>query len=120
MDYEVKADPLEAAFEAAVVPAAILRPQLAAGDTANPARSAFVEGYLRKGREVELKSFAGNVPADGGYAVPKEIDAVIDATLKSISPNVSDNGRGSAPEALQRSTRQMVRSLRRALSEVES
>lgn len=86
MDYEVKADPLEAAFEAAVVPAAILRPQLAAGDAADPARSAFVEGYLRKGREVELKSFAGNVPADGGYAVPKEIDAVIDATLKSISP----------------------------------
>lgn len=86
MDYEVKADPLEAAFEAAVVPAAILRPQLAAGDAADPARSAFVEGYLRKGREVELKSFAGNVPADGGYAVPKEIDAVIDTTLKSISP----------------------------------
>ena len=86
MDYEVKADPLEAAFEAAVIPAAVVRPQLAAGNVADPARSAFVEGYLRKGREVELKSFAGNVPADGGYAVPKEIDAVIDATLKSISP----------------------------------
>lgn len=41
---------------------------------------------MRKGREVELKSFAGNVSADGGYAVPKEIDAVIDAALKSISP----------------------------------
>lgn len=86
MDYEVKADPLEAAFEAAVVPAAVVRPQLAGADTVDPARSAFVEGYLRKGREVELKSFAGNVPADGGYAVPREIDAVIDATLKSISP----------------------------------
>ncbi|HMS21601.1 phage major capsid protein [uncultured Sphingorhabdus sp.] len=86
MDYEVKADPLEAAFEAAVIPAAVVRPQLAAGNVTDPARSAFVEGYLRKGREVELKSFAGNVPADGGYAVPKEIDAVIDATLKAISP----------------------------------
>lgn len=86
MDYEVKADPLEAAFSAAVVPAAVLRPQLAAGDAADLARSAFVEGYLRKGREVELKSFAGNVPADGGYAVPREIDAVIDATLRAISP----------------------------------
>lgn len=86
MDYEVKADPLEAAFEAAVIPAAVVRPQLAACDAVDPARSAFVEGYLRKGREVELKSFAGNVPADGGYAVPREIDAVIDATLKSISP----------------------------------
>ncbi len=86
MDYEVKADPLEAAFEAAVIPAAVVRPHLAAGNAADPARSAFVEGYLRKGREIELKSFAGNVPTDGGYAVPKEIDAVIDATLKSISP----------------------------------
>jgi HK97 family phage major capsid protein len=86
MDYEVKADPLDAAFKAAVIPAAVVRPQLAAGDAVDPARSAFVEGYLRKGREVELKSFAGNVPADGGYAVPREIDAVIDATLKSISP----------------------------------
>lgn len=38
----------------------------------------------------------------------------------NLTVNVSDNGRGSAPEALQRSTRQMVRSLRRALSEVES
>ncbi|RDV06075.1 phage major capsid protein [Sphingorhabdus pulchriflava] len=86
MDYEVKADPLEAAFDAAVIPAAVVRPQLAAGNMADPARSAFVEGYLRKGHEVELKSFAGNEPADGGYAVPKEIDAVIDATLKAISP----------------------------------
>lgn len=86
MDYEVKADPLAAAFDTAVVPPAVLRPQLAGGDGGDPARSAFVEGYLRKGREVELKSFAGNVSADGGYAVPKEIDAVIDAALKSISP----------------------------------
>lgn len=36
-----------------------------------------------------------------------------------LTVNVSDNGRGSAPEALQRSTRQMVRSLRRALAETE-
>lgn len=86
MDYEVKADPLAAAFDVAVVPAAIVRPQLAGGNAADPARSAFIEGYVRKGREVELKSFAGNVPADGGYAVPKEIDAVIDAALKAISP----------------------------------
>jgi HK97 family phage major capsid protein len=87
MDYEVKADPLEAAFEAVGSTAEpVLRPQLAGVDAANPARSAFVEGYVRKGREVELKSFAGNVPADGGFAVPKEIDEVIDATLKSISP----------------------------------
>lgn len=41
---------------------------------------------LRKGGEVELKSFAGNVPTDGDCVMPKEIYAVIDATLKSISP----------------------------------
>lgn len=38
----------------------------------------------------------------------------------NLTVNVSDHGRGSAPEALQRSTRQMVRSLRRALAESES
>ena len=38
----------------------------------------------------------------------------------NLTVNVSDNGRGSAPDALQRSSRQMVRSLRRALAEVEA
>jgi HK97 family phage major capsid protein len=52
------------------------------------ARVAFVDRYLRRGLEagVELKSFAGATDAAGGYAVPREIDAAIDATLKSISP----------------------------------
>jgi HK97 family phage major capsid protein len=87
MDYEVKADPLETAFDGAGPAAAsVARPQLAGVNNANPARNAFVDGFLRQGREVELKSFAGNVPADGGYALPKEIDAQIDATLKSVSP----------------------------------
>jgi HK97 family phage major capsid protein len=87
MDYEVKADPLEAAFDAGgAVAHPVARPQLAGGAKADPARSAFIEGYVRQGRDVELKSFAGNVPADGGFAVPKEIDEVIDRTLKSISP----------------------------------
>jgi HK97 family phage major capsid protein len=86
MDYEVKADPLEAAFDEAVATPPLARPQLAASKAAAPARSAFVDGYLRSGRDVELKSFAGNVPADGGFAIPKEIDDEIDKTLKSISP----------------------------------
>jgi HK97 family phage major capsid protein len=89
MDYEVKADPLEAAFEAvgsAVETAVAVRPRLAAAGVANAATSAFVDGYLRQGRDVELKNFAGNVAADGGFAVPREIDEAIDATLKSISP----------------------------------
>ena len=79
MDYEVKADPLDAAFDVAGLTAEPLaRPQLAGSAViTDPARSAFVDGFLRHGREVELKSFAGNVPSDGGYAVPKEIDEVL-------------------------------------------
>jgi HK97 family phage major capsid protein len=46
----------------------------------------FVQGYLRSGRETELKSLSGAVAADGGYAVPREIDALISARLKNISP----------------------------------
>ncbi len=91
MDYEVKADPLEAAFDEAVAADAaaatpVVRPVLSGGSVADPARAAFVDGYLRKGAEAELKSFAGNVLADGGYAVPKEIDQQIDALLKAASP----------------------------------
>lgn len=87
MDYEVKADPLETAFEAnEPAPPAVNRPVLSGGTAISGARSAFVDGYLRRGAEVELKSFTGAVLADGGFAVPREIDAQIDATLKSISP----------------------------------
>lgn len=86
MDYEVKADPLEAVFEGTTAEAAVVRPHLSGARIADPAKAAFVDGYLRRGSEVELKSFSGAVAADGGYAVPKEIDAIIDATLKGISP----------------------------------
>jgi HK97 family phage major capsid protein len=46
----------------------------------------FVDGYLRRGRETELKSVSGVVPADGGFAVPRQIDALIADVLTSISP----------------------------------
>ena len=46
----------------------------------------FVDGYLRLGRETEIKSINGIAAADGGYAVPREIDAMISARLKNISP----------------------------------
>lgn len=46
----------------------------------------FVEGYLRRGRETEVKSLNGTTPADGGYAVPRQIDAMIAAELVEISP----------------------------------
>lgn len=56
----------------------------ASGDT--PEIKGFVDGYLRRGRETELKSISGINPADGGYAVPRQIDAVIAAELAEISP----------------------------------
>lgn len=46
----------------------------------------FVDGYLRQGREIEVKSLNGAVPSEGGYAVPQEIDARIAVELKRISP----------------------------------
>lgn len=46
----------------------------------------FVDGYLRRGRETELKSISGAVPGDGGYAVPREIDTMIATRLRNISP----------------------------------
>jgi HK97 family phage major capsid protein len=106
---EVKADPLEASFEAleredediaqlkeemaqlkARVDAqavAAARPALA-GAKAAGGGGAFVEKYLRKGLEVgvELKAVTGVTDAAGGYAVPEEIDAEIDRLLTSISP----------------------------------
>lgn len=82
MDYEIKADTLDASFDDVVLPPE--RPMLAA-TPAEPATRGF-EGFLRRGETLQVKSFTGVVPGDGGYAVPREIDAQIDATLKSISP----------------------------------
>ena len=60
------------------------RPAIAGSD--NPEVKSFVDHYLRRGSTAEIKSISSAVPADGGYAVPREIDAAIDAVLKSISP----------------------------------
>lgn len=90
MDYEVKADGLEASFAAlegeALPPAQTERPLLAGMAPGDAARAAFVDGYLRRGSESGLKSVTSLSGADGGFALPKELDAIIDATLKSISP----------------------------------
>ena len=104
---EVKQDALEASFEAlerqdedvealkAEVAALKARMDAQAVASARPAlagatqrKSAFVESYLRKGIEagVELKALVGAAEAAGGYAVPEEIDALIDRTLTAISP----------------------------------
>jgi HK97 family phage major capsid protein len=107
--YEVKMDALEASFDAAAVEAAVGelkaemaalkgrmdtaavqagRPALAGAERQEAGTKAFVEGYLRKGLEggLETKSVNGTSGDAGGYAVPREIDGRIDATLKTISP----------------------------------
>jgi HK97 family phage major capsid protein len=107
--YELKADALEASFEALeredgdvaalkeevaalkmrvdAQTIAGARPALA-GAKADGERSPFVENYLRKGLEagVELKALSGASDAAGGYAVPEEIDQAIERTLTAISP----------------------------------
>lgn len=55
---------------------------------ADPARTAFVDRYLRRGIDtgIEAKSLSGATGTDGGFAVPREIDALIGATLRDVSP----------------------------------
>ncbi len=65
---------------------AALRPSIEGTSGASVEMKGFVDGYLRRGSETEIKSISGAVAADGGYAVPREIDAMISATLKKISP----------------------------------
>ena len=77
-------DEVKARFDR--VSRAAARPALDNAAAASPEVKGFVDGYLRHGRTNEVKSIAGNVAADGGYAVPREIDAVISSELKKISP----------------------------------
>ncbi|MFT4027416.1 MAG: phage major capsid protein [Novosphingobium sp.] len=65
---------------------AAARPALGGEAPASPELKGFVDGYLRQGRASELKSMTQGVAADGGYAVPREIDAAIAAQLKKLSP----------------------------------
>ncbi len=62
------------------------RPALGGSDTASPEVKGFVDGYLRRGSTHELKSLNTQVPSDGGYAVPRVIDAMIARELTEISP----------------------------------
>ena len=101
--YEVKTDPLAASFAGAdevaglrsaldALKARVDGQAVAAGrpalDGAKAAASPGFGAYLRAGQAagIEMKSLAGTSGPDGGYAVPREIDAQIDATLKAISP----------------------------------
>jgi HK97 family phage major capsid protein len=65
---------------------AAARPALDGGAAPSLELKGFVDGYLRHGREAELKSLTQGVVADGGYAVPREIDAMIAQQLLKISP----------------------------------
>ena len=65
---------------------AAARPALAGIAAATPEVKGFIDGYLRRGREAEVKSINGTVPSDGGYAVPREIDAMIAGQLRDMSP----------------------------------
>ena len=62
------------------------RPALGSTDTAPAEVKGFVDGYLRRGSTHEIKSISGTSPGDGGYAVPRQIDAMIARELTDISP----------------------------------
>ncbi|WP_172807069.1 MULTISPECIES: phage major capsid protein [unclassified Citromicrobium] len=62
------------------------RPALAATSAAQTEVKGFVDGYLRRGNAHEIKSISGTSPSDGGYAVPRQIDAMIARQLTEISP----------------------------------
>ncbi|WP_336979422.1 phage major capsid protein [Altererythrobacter fulvus] len=56
------------------------------GARSAPEVKGFIDGYLRRGSETQVKSISGAAPGDGGYAVPREIDAAIARQLQDISP----------------------------------
>ncbi|MEL7217011.1 MAG: phage major capsid protein [Pseudomonadota bacterium] len=62
------------------------RPAIGGSTMAASEVKGFVDGYLRRGRETEVKSISGASPSDGGYAVPQQIDAIIARELHEISP----------------------------------
>lgn len=65
---------------------AAARPAIGASARDSAEVKGFVDGYLRRGREVEVKSINGATPGDGGFAVPQQIDAIIAQELVDISP----------------------------------
>jgi HK97 family phage major capsid protein len=51
-------------------------------------KAAFVDGYIRRGFTdgLQSKSLNAAVPAEGGFAVPQQIDTLIEKRLRDISP----------------------------------
>jgi HK97 family phage major capsid protein len=105
---EVKADALEQSFDAfeedddgvaalkaeletlkAKIASGVIQAQRPALDGVKSIEAAsFVDQYIRRGIEagLETKAIGSSTDAIGGYAVPEEIDRVIDETLVAISP----------------------------------
>ncbi|MFN3423914.1 MAG: phage major capsid protein [Novosphingobium meiothermophilum] len=65
---------------------AAVRPMLDGAADAMRDVSGFIDGYVRHGRETELKALSGTTGADGGFAVPQQIDTLIARRLTEISP----------------------------------
>jgi hypothetical protein len=78
-------------------------PGRATGGPVSPGRAYRVG---ENGPETFIPTSSGRIEANGGGRSSSAINMTI---------NISDNGRGSAPEALQRSTRQVARAVRQAL-----
>ena len=65
---------------------AAVRPAIGGTGEAAPEVKGFADGYLRRGATGEFKSISGAAASDGGYAVPRQIDAMIARELTEISP----------------------------------
>ena len=62
------------------------RPVLAGASERAGDRAGAFGGFVRTGSTIELKAFTGVTGDAGGYAIPREIDQVIDSVLKAASP----------------------------------
>jgi len=82
----LKSDVAEVKSRLDKIARAAARPALGKDSASSNEVKGFVDGYLRQGRETEIKSISGSAPSDGGYAVPREIDAMIARELVEISP----------------------------------
>ena len=79
-------------------------PGRATGGPVSPGRAYRVG---ERGPELFVPTSSGRIETGGGASAPASIRLTI---------NVTDNGRGSAPEALQRSSRHVARAVRQALA----
>ena len=79
-------DDVKARFDKVAKAAA--RPALSGAATTSESAEVkgFVDGYLRHGHTHEIKSLDTRTSSDGGYAVPRIIDAMIARELTEISP----------------------------------